>query len=159
MFISLPYNFINSYHCASKIAAFFNTEWLKYTSNTSYLSSVSSTKRKFKSIKPDATSAKAASQHMSIDNASQTVNGNATAADNDNAITNTAPSSAAAPADAAAAAADDAETVANATQLPSPGTVAKAAKAAKAWPRPLQELLPLHPAGGCEEGKGGSKSA
>jgi hypothetical protein len=68
---------------------------------------------RFRSIKPDDTSAKAASasQDMSINDVSQTVNGNATAADNDNTITDaTAPSAAtpAAAADAAAAAAEGA---------------------------------------------------
>ncbi len=94
-----------------------NTGWLKY--NISYLPLVSSAKCKFKSIKSDDTAAKAAtaSQDMSINDASQTVDGNAAAADNTNAITNAVAPSAAAPdaaADAAAAAVDDAASAADA---------------------------------------------
>jgi hypothetical protein len=68
------------YHCASIKAAFFNTQWLKY--NISYLPLVSSAKRNFKGNRPSAKAA-SASQDLSIDKASQTINGKTAAADND----------------------------------------------------------------------------
>ncbi len=50
------------YHCVSIIAAFLNTEWLKY--NMSFLPLVSSAKRNFKSNRPSAKAASASSAAM-----------------------------------------------------------------------------------------------
>jgi hypothetical protein len=55
---------VHLYHCASIMAAFLNTERLKY--NISYLPLVSSAKRNFKSNRPSAEAA-SASQDISID--------------------------------------------------------------------------------------------
>jgi hypothetical protein len=145
------------YHCASIIAAFFLTQngW-----NRKYpISPQIVCKRQFRSIKPDDTSAKAASasQDMSINEVSQTVYGNTSAADYDNATV----ASAAAPAavaDAAAAATDDTAPAANATPLPSPGSEVKAAKAIKAVATVAATVRQRYLAGRCEGGGQAPKS-
>ncbi len=78
IFLSLPRNFISL--CFNKCCFFLNTEWLKY--NIAYLPWVSSANRNFKSNRPSAKAA-SASQDISIDKASQTIDGNTAAADND----------------------------------------------------------------------------
>ncbi len=105
---------------------------------------MSSAKSKFKSIKPDDTAAKAASapQDMSMDDASQTVDCNAAAARD--TITYAAALSA-----AAAAAADDTAPAADATPSPSPGSAAKASKAAAGKMHSFQAAQPAQPELGC----------
>jgi hypothetical protein len=145
------------YHCVSVIAAFSNTEWLKY--NISHLPLVSSAKRKLKCIKPDDASAKVAcaSQHMSIDNASQTVDGNAAAADNDKSPTQR-PRLLQRP-------------LLQPTPRPRLRTMQRQRptpprfllldlrrrppRPPRPWPWPRQQPQPRHPAGGGEVGKGG----